>query len=45
MNEGQNHSMKSLKEQCDFYFHTFKLQTENLIDRSYSDLLLDQNAD
>lgn len=45
MNEVQNHTMHSLKEQCDFYFHTFKLQPENLIDCSYSDLLLDQNAD
>lgn len=32
---------EELKAQCDRYFGFFELQVENIIDRSYSDLVLD----
>lgn len=33
---------EELKAQCDFYFDFFELTPESIIDRSYSDLLLEQ---
>jgi adenylate cyclase, class 2 len=33
-------SQAQLKEQCDFYLEEFKVKEENLIDVSYSDMLL-----
>ncbi|MEP7372939.1 MAG: class IV adenylate cyclase [Chitinophagaceae bacterium] len=36
-------SQKELKEQCDFYLQEFKIETEDLIDISYSDMLLEAN--
>jgi adenylate cyclase class IV len=33
-------SQKELKEQCDFYIKEFKIKPEDLIEVSYSDMLL-----
>ena len=33
-------SQEQLKEQCDFYLNEFKIRPEDLIDVSYSDMLL-----
>ncbi len=33
-------SREQLKEQCDFYLNEFKIRTEDLVDVSYSDMLL-----
>jgi predicted adenylyl cyclase CyaB len=33
-------SQQQLKEQCDFYLNEFRVKPENLIDVSYSDMLL-----
>ncbi|MNR32269.1 CYTH domain protein [compost metagenome] len=32
---------EELKEQCDYYFNFFELTQKNLIDKSYSDLILE----
>ena len=34
-------SIEALKNQCDYYFDLFKLNKDQLVDRSYSDLILD----
>lgn len=34
-------TIQELKEQCDSYFNFFELTQDNLIDRSYSDLILE----
>lgn len=34
-------TLEELKEQCDSYFDFFELTQENLIDKSYSDLILE----
>lgn len=34
--------LEKLKEQCDYYFHFFGLKTTQLIDTSYSDLLMER---
>jgi predicted adenylyl cyclase CyaB len=36
-------SMEALKEQCQFYLHFFELSHTQLIDQSYSDLILERN--
>jgi adenylate cyclase class 2 len=36
-------SIEALKEQCQFYLHFFELSNTQLIDQSYSDLMLERN--
>lgn len=36
------HTLEELKAQCDTYFDFFELSSENIIDKSYSDLLLEK---
>lgn len=36
-------SKEQLKEQCDYYLAAFNIQTEDLIEVSYSDMLLDKS--
>jgi predicted adenylyl cyclase CyaB len=36
-------SIEALKEQCQFYLHFFELSHTQLIDQSYSDLMLERN--
>ena len=38
-------STKVLREQCDFYCEVLGVKEKDLIDRSYSDLLLDQHSE
>ncbi|WP_430612067.1 class IV adenylate cyclase [Flavobacterium sp. JP2137] len=40
MLENPNHSQADLKAQCDRYFEHFELEKSQLVDRSYSDLVL-----
>jgi len=37
------HTIAQLKEQCDKYFNFFELERSTLIDKSYSDLILDKS--
>lgn len=36
-------TIEELKKQCDDFFNFFELSTENIIDKSYSDLMMDLN--
>lgn len=36
-----DHSQEELKEQCDFYMREFKIEPEDLVEVSYSDMLMD----
>lgn len=36
-------SIEELKKQCDTFFDFFELTTQNIIDKSYSDLMMDLN--
>lgn len=36
-------SIEELKKQCDTFFDFFELTTQNIIDKSYSDLMMDIN--
>lgn len=44
MNEGPFPLTADLKKQCDFYFHAFKLEENQLVRLSYSDLILEKNS-
>lgn len=44
MNEQAKYTTVQLKEQCEFYFNLFDLQKDQLVDWSYSDLLLERNS-
>lgn len=43
IDEKDEMSMEALKEQCQFYLHFFELSNTQLIDQSYSDLMLERN--
>jgi adenylate cyclase class IV len=43
IDEKDEMSMEDLKEQCQFYLHFFELSNTQLIDQSYSDLMLERN--
>jgi predicted adenylyl cyclase CyaB len=43
IDEKDEMSMEALKEQCQFYLHFFELSHTQLIDQSYSDLMLERN--
>lgn len=42
IDEHNNFSTQELKNQCDNYFNFFNLSDKNLIDKSYSDLILEK---
>lgn len=41
IDSAEEFTIEELKEQCDSYFNFFELTQDNLIDRSYSDLILE----
>jgi len=41
IDSAEEFTIQELKEQCDSYFNFFELTQDNLIDRSYSDLILE----
>lgn len=41
IDSAEEYAIQELKEQCDSYFNFFELTQDNLIDRSYSDLILE----
>jgi predicted adenylyl cyclase CyaB len=43
IDEKDEMSIEALKEQCQFYLHFFELSHTQLIDQSYSDLMLERN--
>lgn len=43
MDENQNFTATALKDQCDWYFSLFKLNEVDLVNLSYSDLILAKN--
>jgi predicted adenylyl cyclase CyaB len=43
IDEKDEMSMEDLKEQCQFYLHFFELSNTQLIDQSYSDLMLERS--
>jgi predicted adenylyl cyclase CyaB len=43
MDSNNEFSIEELKEQCDKYFNFFELKEINIIDKSYSDLLMELN--
>lgn len=42
IDENGNYTLQELKEQCMKYYHFFEIKTEDLIDKSYCDLILEK---
>ncbi len=45
IDDSGRYTIEELKEQCDKYYEYFKLNQQDLIEKSYSDLLLEQQMD